>query len=178
MGLETTKNNPQVDKVTGVDRKQLKIDMMEYHKETFTALNITSPIFAIKMQYYSKALDAQVISFFESELTNKQPTYIELTDKNFNVFPERKLYVFKHNPHFKEELIAVGDNVVRYEMLVDELEEIVLEEEEEEKTFFDIPNPDDDPLFSTMTIRDFYAIFHNKPVSRRPFLNELIKNQK
>ena len=36
----------------------------------------------------------------------------------------------------------------------------------------------EDALYAEMTIRDFYAIFTNKPVSKRTWLNDLIKSQK
>lgn len=176
MGIPTKNLNEKV--ATAVDKKQLKLEMLAFHEATFKKLGVENPIFTPKMEYYSTAVSGLVVSFFESELSSGQDIYVEITDRNHNPLEERKLLFIKHNPHFKEEYVAIEGNVVRYEVLKEELEEIVFEEDEKEIPFYNIPNPDDDPLFSTMTIRDFYAIFHNKPVSRKKFLNDLIQKSK
>ena len=39
------------------------------------------------------------------------------------------------------------------------------------------PAPMEDAPYSDMTIRDYYAIHTGRPVSVKPWLNELIKNK-
>jgi hypothetical protein len=60
--------------------------------------------------------------------------------------------------------------------LMDHLIEEVKEEPEPEKyvNLSELP----DSNFSAMTVRDLYAVFHNKPVSAKAWLNTLIKNTK
>ena len=42
---------------------------------------------------------------------------------------------------------------------------------------FSLPNPETDPPFNEMTIRDLAAIMLGKPVSNKPWLNDIIKNK-
>lgn len=68
--------------------------------------------------------------------------------------------------------------VEHLERLVPQILEIK-EKEEDHQLSFDLEIEDDkDENISTMTLRDFYAIVQNKPVSNKSWLNNLIKRDK
>lgn len=169
------------------DRKENLKKLKDFHKSTIESLGITDYYLLGKMAYLSTKRE-KIVSFFHSEISKGEDIYIEFTNR-FNIpeDPDRTLYVYRFNPHFQEEYENTGDSdlsKVRYIVPVDELKIVKryspkaeIKTEEETKTFedFSLPDPETDPPLNEMTIRDLAAILLQKPVSKKQWLNELLK---
>jgi len=142
------------------DRKENLKKLKDFHKSTIESLGITDYYLLGKMAYLSPKRE-KIVSFFHSEISKGEDIYIEFTNR-FNIpeDPDRTLYVYRFNPHFQEEY-----------------ENAEIKIEEETKTFedFSLPDPETDPPLNEMTIRDLAAILLQKPVSKKQWLNELLK---
>lgn len=89
----------------------------------------------------------------------------------------RTLYKYKNNPHFKDEYLTsepTSTGNVRYLVPLNELDIIDTSEIEE----FSLMNPDEDLPLDQLTIRDLAALLLQKPVSKKIWLNNIIKKSK
>lgn len=181
--------------VTTEDKKENLKKLREFHKKTLEEAGVPEAILIGKMAYRPTGKTNKYVSFFHSEISKGHDVYVEFTDR-FNVpeFSDRTLYLYRFNPHFDEEYERVGGDDVnsqRYLVPVDELKVIKTYSPEalvnpqggekikttEVKTEFDfgLPNVDQDPPLNEMTIRDLAAILLRKPVSKKEWLNDLIR---
>lgn len=175
------------------DKKENLKKIKEFHKVTMEKLGASDYSLIPKLAYRPSGKTELYVSFFYSEISKGQDVYLEFTDRN-NVpeDPERTLYLWKFNPHFEEEYEKTepteGTGHVRYLVPVEELKvikkyspEAMITTEKEVKLKpaldFSLPNPETDPPFNEMTIRDLAAIMLGKPVSNKPWLNDIIKNK-
>jgi hypothetical protein len=153
-------------------------DMRKHHENIFNALGIPTAKFIPKMAY--KHNGELVISFFDSEMNLQQDIYTEFSSRDYNPEdPERNLYKWKWNPHYKEEYETTDPSVgyVRYLVPVTELIKIKAPEDTQRVQLErELTLTTEDASLSQMTIKDLYAIMQNKPVSDRVWLNNLIKN--
>lgn len=100
--------------------------------------------------------------------TVDKPVYFRVNKEKAEGFQYEKV------PHATDKSWAVP--VEHLHKLVPKISEVV---EEEIQLSFDLESDDDiDENISTMTLRDFYAIVQNKPVSNKSWLNNLIKKDK
>lgn len=161
-------------------RKVITEQLKEKHLPIFKALNIKNPEFIPKMAHYQKGLTGLQMGFFESELAKGVDIYTEKVDKVLeSEDPNRILYKWRYNPHYKEEYAFVENEttgIKRYFIPVDELEEIYLNteriEETKEEQFLD----SEIILAKDMTIKDYAAIHLKIPVSDKEWLNNIILN--
>lgn len=192
MGLKTT-DKEQPKKST----KQIIDGLRMHHQEMFDELGISNALFFPKMAYVPKFGKEKVISFFPSEISRGQDIYTEFVSRDYNPEdPDRKLWVWKHNPFYETEYQTsephpvTGD--VRYLIPIDELIQANASEIEDEMDPNYVPwKEDDEPAsldfsktlpdadlgdipLSEMTMRDYAAIHLNKPVSRKKWLNDII----
>ena len=173
------------------DKKENLKKIKEFHKGTLTELGVIDYSLLPKLAYKPSDKTELHVSFFYSEISKGQDVYLEFTDRN-NVpeDPDRTLYLWKFNPHFEEEYEKTdptpGTGHVRYLVPVDELkvikryspEAMIRTIIETPKEFeFNLPNPDTDPPINEMTIRDLAAIMLGKPVSKKEWLNNIIKTK-
>jgi hypothetical protein len=175
------------------DKKENLKKIKEFHKAAMEKLGVSDYSLIPKLAYRPSGKTELYISFFYSEISKGQDVYLEFTDRN-NVpeDPERTLYLWKFNPHFEEEYEKTepteGTGHIRYLVPVEELKvikktspEAMITTEKEVKLKpaldFSLPNPETDPPFNEMTIRDLAAIMLNKPVSNKEWLNIIIKNK-
>jgi hypothetical protein len=114
---------------------------------------------------------------FPGELKSEKDIYIEKVSKEYEPEdPERTLYKWKYNPHYRDEYETkqIGPtNDACYIVPFNELIKVELNNEADE---FDIPDPTEDLPISELTIRDLTAILTSKPVSLKPWLNKIIKS--
>lgn len=173
MSINTKKNT-----VETLDKKA-KIDLLKnHHKQLFSKLGITNPMYSPKMAYYD--LGERVISFFPSEIEKGEDIFTEFVSRDYDSEdPSRTLFKWKFNPHYESEYrISTpqsANHTIRYIIPVEELIDCsnvndVIDEDE-----FDMPNPDQDLPIDQLTIRDLAAILTGKPVSMKKWLNEIVK---
>ena len=177
-------------------------DVRDYHSDLIKDLGISIYDFNMK----TKFLDEQgrfVVGIFASEFKKGNGFFFELIDSNLNpTDPERKVYRVPPSNSFEEEyeLNTKGSYLVPLDELrvvnpasvaisktsavtaSDEIFKPTKYESEEIKPLFNsgvqrAPALMEDALYSEMTVRDYYAIHTGRPVSAKPWLNDLIKNK-
>ena len=156
--------------------------LREYHQPMLDALGIPDAYFVGKVHFKPHGKLELFISFFVSELNRGEDLYVEFSSKhNISEDPDRKLRKWKFNPHFAEEyerVDATAPGSVRYLIPIEEL--VIMELPELEKRIqtkmaFDVAIPNDDAPMSEMTILDYAAIHLKKPVSKKEWLNKIVK---
>lgn len=173
----------------------------EFWKDYFDLNNISIDDFTVKLLFKPKEIQKDIsgITCFESEL--KKEFYIELVE--FNTAYAKNTYkpyvinnkrcLYKYIPYTQKEtykIVRVSERTGPYEVIFIPffdlelvMEKYVRDEKKELKEELNLTMLEDAPL-NSMTIRDFYCIINNVPLSRNKWLNELInqginfKNQK
>lgn len=118
-------------------RKEKEKEFFIQHMDTFRALKIADPFFAIKTAFFQKGKFGRQVQFFESELTKGEDIYIEFYDNvkdgngtDVNIIPmhsDRQLFKYRYNPFFaeeyeqKENMSGKGENYITYTVPVSEL---------------------------------------------------------
>lgn len=160
------------------ERERKTAMIFQYHKRTFELLGIENPLFYPKPVFTWKN-NQQCISLYERELTSEKGFFTEITDENYNPFPERKLYMWKGNEHSKEEFYKNSTGVgERWFIPVDELQEIKspTPSVKEEVIIPQEEMDEEDSLIGKLTIKDLAAILLREPVSEKQWLNKIISN--
>ena len=89
------------------------------------------------------------------------------------------MYKWKYNPHYASEYRVTephsANHTIRYIIPVAEL--FAVTNTDESFDDFEMPDPDSDLPISQLTIRDLAAIMTGKPVSMKPWLNEIVRNK-
>ena len=157
------------------DPKEIREELKKFHQKKFDDNRIIDPVFIPKMAYKPSGKNELFIAFFPSELKKGVDLYTEFTSRDFTPEdPERKLYKWKYNPHYDTEYEKVPNkdgNDHRYLIPVEELVVVT------EKAGFELPDPETDLPLDRLTIRDVAAIFLNKPVSKKQWLNDIINER-
>jgi hypothetical protein len=154
----------------GLSTKEKIATLREYHQPAFEKLGVPDALYIPKLVFGTPA----VMLFFRSELEAGKDIYTEKVSQDYELRDEnRTLYKWKHNPNYKDELRTkpYGQDVMYY-IPFDEFKPVGVKEE---AVKFGIPDPDADDPFSELMVRDIAAILWKKPVSQKPWLNDLIK---
>ena len=172
-------------------RAEAQNQFLEAHSKTLDSIKAKKSQFVIKAKYPSKVLSGEeCISLFPRELDRTEDTYIQLTDFDYNSVDDQ-LYVYKHNPHWEEEYTQ-NQWIEKYQVHTYNIPINLLQpvdekpttskksaiKEPEQKTFefaADFIDTDEDAMMTHMTMRDFTAIMTKTPVSKKTWLNNLIK---
>jgi hypothetical protein len=169
------------------DKRDKLKKLREFHQKTLDSIGVSDALFIPKMAYRPYGKTELHIAFFASEINKGEDVYVEFTSKELvPEDPERRLYKWHFNPHFEEEYEKTDPHPVtghfRYLVATEELIYIkTLEAEtsapviEIEPKEFDLADPNTDLPLDQLTIRDIAAILLKKPVSQKPWLNEIIK---
>lgn len=189
-------------KLTTAERREKTEELIKEHLWKFQILDEEAPLYIPKSAYVPREKTEKFISFFPSELIKQKDIYTEFV--SFDLTPEdpkRTLYRFRYNPYFDEEYEKTEGENFRYLIPVRELEVIEIKNPEVNEFESEFPDftigtqisltgelfPDEsesltkneetneDELMKNMTIRDFAAIMWKSPVSKKEWLNELIK---
>ena len=189
--------------LTTTDKRENGKKLREFHQPTFAKMGLVNPTLYGKLVYPRNS--ELYTSFFHSEISRGNDIYIEATTRDFVPEKEdRALYMWKFNPHFDEEYektVEIDASKIRYLVPLSELivikrytpeevnpttkEEVIVETDAEKEIIenkdFDFDSPvkltDKESPITEMTIRDFAAIMLKKPVSRKEWLNEIIKSK-
>jgi hypothetical protein len=166
------------------DKKKIYQELKDYHQPLFTALDIEEPFYVTSMAYKPTGKTEKYISLFPSQMKRGVDIYTEFTNKELKPEdPARTLYKWRFNPHWNEEYESVeieGSTDSRYLVPVAELIPLSLPDPKSKgvvtfESFNDIMDPDQDCPMDQMTARDLAAILLKKPVSKKKWLNDLIK---
>jgi len=165
-----------------MDKRQKIAELLKHHMEAFSKLKVANPLFFPKMAYRHSNGD-MVISFFPSEIERGEDIYTEFVSRNYDSEDDtRTLYKWEYNPHYKTDYEIAephqAHQSIRYLIPTKELINVnkqLVEEVLQSDADFDLPDPDSDLPIDQLTIRDFAAIMTGKPVSRKQWLNDIIK---
>lgn len=178
---------------TNVEDKRSKIaKLREKHQPVFEAMGVPEAVFIPKMAYKPPGKDEKHLGFFPSELSKEADIYTEFVSiENVSEDPERRLYKLRHNPHYATEYEQTppknpGEkSSMRYLVPVSELIQVKSQEvlnghqaqlqQREITKHFELVDPETDPPYSSMTLRDYACIQLRVPESGKPWLNEIIK---
>jgi hypothetical protein len=189
MALST--KDPDGNKSQVLDRKAKIAQLKDKHKELFRLEGVGEAAkFIPKMAYIPRVGKERVIALFPSEIQGGEDVYTEFVSAEYDPEDsERTLWKWPYNAHWDTEYEKTDPHPTtghcRYLIPVDELVDVAsLHQNKPEKSetetvldFSDLPDPDDDAPLSKMTMRDKCAIDWKLPVSRKPWLNELIRQQ-
>lgn len=162
----------------------------DYHALLLEDLGVDRQSFKIKTLYpNSKGIDC--VNIFEHEFNKPNGFYVEIVDwKDFEPFDsKRTIYRVPDNPTFKDDY-ENGDKGYRVPLselkAVNPVAAVISGASSVKPDIKTTPSymksepfsltENEDIAYTEMTIRDFYAIYHNKPVSKRNWLNKLIQN--
>ena len=184
------------------DRAKYKADKLkevrDFNSELIADLEISAYDFNMKTQFYDEQARL-VVGIFPSEFKKTKGFFFELIDSDLiPVDPERKVYRVPFNSAFEEEyeLNAKGSYLVPIEELKvvhrssvaiskmsaftgtdDSVFKVTQKAQESASSIPKAPALMEDAPYSDMTIRDYYAVHTNRPVSAKGWLNDLIKNK-
>lgn len=201
--MYTTAHPPTRRKLTYDEYKSLSLDeqkkykteileeLRDYHQKLIDDLGISRLDFQMKMAFYDKQA-RNVVGIFASEFKKEKGFYFELVTREFEPTDEnRTVYRIPNNSAFMEEyeVNEKGSYLVPLEELrivnassvaISGASAVLETKSTTPKSIVAYKAPDvmEDAPYSEMTIRDYYAIQTNKPVSKKQWLNELIKSQK
>lgn len=168
--------------------KKLKLDQIrDYHAPLIRALGISPLDFNMKMPFYDKH-GRYVVGIFGSEFKKDKGFFFELVTRDLDPLEsERKVYKIGRNDNHEEEyeMNEKGSFLVP----VDELRVVnpsssapVEKKPEQPQPAPVFSSKPADPVepdlpYSEMTIRDYMAIHTGRPVSLKPWLNDLLVNK-
>jgi len=165
------------------EKKEKFRKLREFHQPTFVEMGVPDAFFIPKMAYRPTGKSELYIGLFPSEVTRGIDLYIEFCSReNDPEFEDRGLYKWKYNAHFEEEYektdpVGAASNF-RYLIPIAELIKIKTYDQNQvaqTQIEFDLPDANIDLPFDQLTMRDFAAIMLKKPVSKKQWLNEIIK---
>ena len=178
---------------------QITTEYLPFWQNLFNHMGISSPKFGSKLCYMGKEFGderVECVRFWASELSGNQDFYIEMFDWDQEHYDRknRKLYRLVNNPNWKlntKKYVEVETSVEgrnTYAVRVSDLElvnsttvtsayadVITIEEESEDDLFPGMYSEKEDSHFSAMTMRDYYCVKQNVPMSNKEWLNDLIK---
>lgn len=187
MGLSTKSTDAGSNRV--FDRKAKIAQLREKHEDLFDLEGVgKNAKFLPKMAYIPRTGMERSISLFSSEISSGEDIYTEFVSSEYEPEDtERRLWKWPYNPHWEQEYQKTEPHPAtghcRYLIPVEELIDVQALHKEKVKdhseflNFEDLPDPDDDAPLNKMTMRDKCAIEWKLPVSRKPWLNELINQQ-
>lgn len=180
------------------DKDQIKKEALEqirvYHTELINDLGISKFDFQMKRLFLDKH-KRTVIGVYPSEFEREKGMFVEIVDSNHKpVDSNRTVYRIAPSKSFEEEYEVT--NFGSYLVPVDELrivnptsvaifkstavtssDRVLKQETAQEIPVRMEPQAPADAPYTEMTIRDYYAMISGKPVSLKPWLNDLIKSK-
>lgn len=179
-------------------KKQKLASIRAHHADLIKDLGISPYDFNMKKAFYDQ-YGREVVGIFASEFNKEKGFYFELISSDLDpIDPERKVYRVPPSTTFEEEYELNPKN--SYSVPLEELKVInptsvainkfsaveAMQKPKEPQRIIPQeaivaqakPKPillNQDAPFSEMTIKDLVAILLRKPVSDKPWLNELVK---
>jgi|TARA_R100000479_G_scaffold168238_1_gene109100 hypothetical protein len=111
-------------RMTPVERKEKVAKLREEHEDYFQTTGDINALYIPKMAYRPSGKDELYVSFFPSEFQKGKDIYTEFVSIEYNSEdPKRTLYLWKHNPQWKDdyELVVSNSGFERHIVPVSEL---------------------------------------------------------
>jgi len=111
-------------KMTPEERKKKVNELRQQHEDYFNSNELSDAAYIPKMAYRPPGKDDLHISFFPSELERNGDIYTEFVSIDYNAEdPKRTLYLYRYNPHWKDEyeLVESSSGFQRHLVPVSEL---------------------------------------------------------
>jgi hypothetical protein len=141
----STKNLNKKEMAITPDERKTKVNALrEEHEDYFQTNGIINAQYIPKMAYRPIGKDELYVSFFPSEFEKNEDIYTEFVSINYDTEdPKRTLYLYKNNPHWKEEyeLVESSSGFIRHIIPVNELK-IINDVINRNKLIHDFANPD------------------------------------
>lgn len=166
-------------KVSAEEKAIKTAKLREFHKGILDAIDY-DVVYRPKMFHKPKGKDTKHIIVFPSELKLQKDIYTEQIDHDGDSEDEsRTLYKWPYDPDWANIYTPVtkeGEKSVSWYLIpVSDLVVVSIAKKDEIKeTILELGDPDIDLPMDQMTIRDYYAIHHQVPVSLKKWLNALI----
>jgi len=163
-----------------VEEKFKKLEYLrEYHKATLDKIDY-DVLYRPRRFFKSKETGVESFILFPSELKLAKDVYTEKIDSDNNSEDStRTLYKWAYTADWAEQYHQVKKGTTTYYLIpTSELTKVPHEMPGIDETVLELSNPDIDAPMDQMTIRDYYAIHHQKPVSQKKWLNEIITKYK
>jgi hypothetical protein len=184
MTISTTSVKPRT--YTSEERRLFVSELRKFHQPYFDSIGEPRARFMGKVKYSYPPTEK--MKCYLSELIEDRPFYVEWVSRDYVPEDKRRLYKYKFNPNFEEEYpqINMGNSLHMYEVPTDRFElvkagegESPLGQQVTPQTVMDfdldLPISEDCPV-SQMTLRDVASLILKAPISRKEWLNELIKH--
>lgn len=110
--------------MTPEERKKKVNELRQQHEDYFNSNELSDAAYIPKMAYRPPGKDDLHISFFPSELERNGDIYTEFVSIDYNAEdPKRTLYLYRYNPHWKDEyeLVESSSGFQRHLVPVSEL---------------------------------------------------------
>ncbi len=163
------------------DKREKLRKLREFHQPALDELGVPDAFFIPKMAYKPIGKYEKYIAFFNSEISKGNDVYVEFCSRDHDPeYEDRGLYKWKYNQYFETEYEKTEPNVQtghhRYLVPIAELIKVkdYSQPAQAEISFNELPDPDLDLPLDQITIRDLAAILLKKPVSMKPWLNDII----
>jgi hypothetical protein len=163
--------------VSPEERKKRIAELREYHQPYFDKIGEPRARFIAKMLY---GWPPDRCNFFENEISNSTPLYVEWVTRGYFPEDERRLYKYIYNPDYATDYVkeVKDDGLEMYVVPIDKFE--LVKDGEPVK----VDAPEQEPKQAKLeldfdiviTLRDWAAILLKAPVSRKEWLNKLIKD--
>lgn len=180
-------------KTSKMSSKKSKIaELRKKHEPLFKKEGDEKATFVPKWAYNEHSVGEKIIAFFPSEIKGGKDIYTEFVSQDYvPEDPERTLYKWEFNPHYEDEYsksdphpttgdcriyIPVNELINVAELHLESPEEVQKVEQNAEEAF-PLMDPKRDAPIKELTIKDKCAIDWRRPVSDKPWLNELIKEE-
>jgi hypothetical protein len=172
--------------------KKSKLDAIRnYHSQLIKDLGVSPGDFNMKKAFRDKR-GVEVVGIFDTEFLKDKGFYFELISSDLEpVDPERKVYRVPMNLSYKDEYeinAKLSYNVPLEELRVVNPQAVAIGKlgaitnlekfKEENSPVIKKVVPLEDLPYSEMSIRDYITIHTGRPVSLKPWLNELVKTFK
>ena len=163
---------------TAEDKRERKEKLREYHQAVLNTLGGPKARFVAKTPYVVQPHPGKMVAFFQNEITPGQDMFVEFVSKDYlPEDPERTLYRFKFELDYTTKYPKLDKKPGlddRYLVSVSEFKP-VSSVANTSNLSFGLPDPNIDLPVSELTIRDVAALLLKKPVSLKPWLNEIIE---
>lgn len=168
-------------KVSAEEKAKKIVELRKHHEKTLDAIDY-DVVYRPKMFHKPHGKDTKHIIVFPSELRLGKDIYTEQIDINGDSEDKtRTLYKWPFNPHWDELYTPVtkeGETKVSWYLIPVSDLVVVPKLEDSLAASLELNDPELDSPVDQMTVRDLFAIFRNKPVSHKKWLNNLITNTK
>lgn len=192
MGLKTTSGWDPERKLSPEERRKKVAELRTYHQDYFNAIGKPDATLRAKMRYGKPPIS----KFYEAEINESVPIYVEWTSRNIVPEDDRRLYRYDPNPNYRldyevsidpdgkewftipmDKFVLVKEGEHDSKPIVETIKEETKSHVNLELDFdFGLINPDEDCPMENITLRDWAAILLKTPVSRKEWLNKIIKD--